>query len=104
LSLRLELAAFAAGYLDRLALVAAAGLILLKRWSQFPLWVMAASLLTPLFQTVAALKLASAPAALWRRLLWLPFFFGIDIAMAASGFWGAVWQKPQLWEERRIRQ
>ena len=104
LPVRLELAAFAGGYLDRLALVAAGGLILLKRWSQFPVWVVVASLLTPFIQTVAALKLANAPAALWRRLLWLPVFFGVDIAMAASGLWGAVWQKPQRWEERRVRQ
>ena len=103
LALRLELAAFALGYLDRLALALAAGLILLRKWSRFPVWVVIFSLVTPFVQMIAALKLAGASAAMWRRLGWLPFFFGLDMAMAASGFWATIRRAPQIWEERRGR-
>ena len=101
--MRLELLAFSMGYLDRLALAAAAGLLLLRRWSQFPGWVLTVSLMTPLFQTMAALKLARAPLTLWRNLFWLPLFFGLDLAMVANGFWQTLKRAPQHWEDRRSR-
>ena len=103
LLLRLELVAFAAGYLDRVALVLAGGLLLFRKWTRFPAWVMAASLLTPFWQTIAALKIARAPGAMWARIVWLPLFFGLDLAMAASGLWSTLKQTPQIWEERRGR-
>lgn len=103
LLLRLELATFALGYLDRMALAVGAVLLVLKRWTQFPGWVLIASLLTPLLQTIAALKIARAPQALWARIIWLPLFFGLDLAMAVSGLWATLRQSPPTWEERRGR-
>lgn len=102
--LRLELAIFALGYLDRLALLAAAGLALIeasvRRWLGR---VIALSLLTPLLQIVVALVIDRAPPGLWRRLMWLPFFFAVDLAMAAAGMAATLRQSPQIWEERRAR-
>lgn len=100
--LRLELLLFSVGYLDRLALVAAGGLALLG--SRIARWSVAVTLLTPLIQVLAALSLVRTPAALWRRMVWLPIFFGLDIAMAANGFGGKLLSLPQIWEDRRTRQ
>ncbi|MCB9098554.1 MAG: glycosyltransferase [Anaerolineales bacterium] len=100
--LRLELLIFSMGYLDRLALVAAGGLALLG--SRVARWSVAVTLVTPLVQVMAALSLVRAPLALWRRIVWLPVFFGLDIAMAANGFWGKLLSLPQIWEDRRTRQ
>lgn len=104
LPLRLELLAFSLGYLDRLALLAGVGLALCQRKSRSLLaGVVVASLLTPLFQIMAALTIAREPLAMWLRIVWLPFFFLLDIAMAATGLWKTLKQSPQIWEERRVR-
>jgi cellulose synthase/poly-beta-1,6-N-acetylglucosamine synthase-like glycosyltransferase len=100
-SLRLELLAFSLGYLDRLALLAGLGLALTKnRWVTLAL---AISLLIPFLQVVAVLKIAREPAAMWGRAIWLPFFLGLDIAMAVAGFWNTWRGMPQIWEERQDR-
>jgi biofilm PGA synthesis N-glycosyltransferase PgaC len=101
---RLELLLFALGYLDRLA-VAAGSLLLLTGRAKRPLtWLLPVSLLTPVVQTIAALALEHAPAAVWTRLGWLPFFFLLDVAMAATGLWRSLRQSPRRWEERQARQ
>ncbi|MCB0225288.1 MAG: glycosyltransferase [Anaerolineae bacterium] len=99
--LRLELLIFSVGYLDRLALLAVGGLALLG--SRIARWSVAVTLLTPLVQVLAALSLTRAPLALWRRVIWLPVFLGLDMAMAANGFWGKLLSLPQIWEDRRTR-
>jgi len=101
--LRLELLIFTVGYLDRLALLGAGVLLLLGRGSPFLEWVFVLSLLTPLLQVLAALRIARAPRVMWGRVFGLPFFFGLDVAMALAGFWKTVRQAPQIWEERRVR-
>ncbi|NJN95545.1 MAG: glycosyltransferase [Anaerolineales bacterium] len=102
--LRLELLMFALGYLDRLALLAGAALAVLHRPSRSLLGrVLAASLLTPLLQIIAALALDRAPRVLWLQIVWLPFFFMLDMAMAAAGMWETLKQSPQIWEERAAR-
>lgn len=101
--IRLELLLFALGYLDRLAL-AAGTLLLLTGLVKRPLtWLLPLALLTPLVQTIVALALERAPAAMWLRLSWLPFFFLLDMAMAAAGLWRTLRQSPRWWEERRVR-
>ncbi len=100
---RLELLLFALGYLDRLAVVAGSLLLLFGRAKRPLRWLLPLSLLTPLVQTIAALALEQAPAAMWTRLCWLPFFFLFDVAMAATGLWHTLRQSPPLWEERRVR-
>lgn len=101
LRLRLELLIFSVGYLDRLALLAALGLAIAK--SKSAALVVTVSLLTPMLQVATALKIAQAPAALWRQIIWLPLFFVIDAAMAVTGFINTVRQTPKIWEERRAR-
>lgn len=96
--LRLELMLFALGYLDRLALILAGLLSFHQRW----LWrVIALHLLTPWFQLGAALRGESA--ALWRRLVWLPLFYAVDVAMAMAGTWQSLRHAPRIWEERQSR-
>ncbi|MFQ5612684.1 MAG: glycosyltransferase [Anaerolineae bacterium] len=103
-ALRLELLAFSLGYLDRLALLGGAVLALLHRRSRRLLGrAIALSLLTPFCQTLAALAVDRAPPVMWARVVWLPVFFGLDLAMAASGLWGTLRGTPQTWEERRSR-
>jgi cellulose synthase/poly-beta-1,6-N-acetylglucosamine synthase-like glycosyltransferase len=103
LSLRLELLTFSLGYLDRLAVLAGAGLSLFKA-TRWPLgWILAFNLLTPVFQIVAALKMGREPPAMWGRMIWVPFFFGLDIAMAGAGLWKMLKQSPKIWEERQAR-
>jgi biofilm PGA synthesis N-glycosyltransferase PgaC len=100
--LRLELLLFSLGYLDRLALLAGVILALLK--NRLALWAVGLSLFTPWVQVVAALKIANEPPAMWWRIIWLPIFFGVDIAMALAGFWNTLRQTPKIWEERRHRE
>ena len=115
LPLRLELALFSLGYLDRVFLLL--GLLLLfvmrdacgvKRVAYFlrpssphsspphPVTLspchlvtlsLAASLLTPLFQVIVALRLTRAPLAMWRRVILLPAFFVIDILATLVSLW-----------------
>jgi cellulose synthase/poly-beta-1,6-N-acetylglucosamine synthase-like glycosyltransferase len=101
LPLRVELLLFALGYLDRLALLV--GLMLALTGRRLVGWSVVASLMAPLLQTMAALKLAQAPAALWRQTIWLPLFFALDVAMAIAGLWGTLRRAPQIWEERGSR-
>jgi hypothetical protein len=105
LFLRLELLAFALGYLDRLALLVGAGLTLVlgRQARSIVGGVVVVSLLTPLVQIMAALGVSRQPSALWRRITWVPLFFIIDIAMAVTGLWGTLKQTTQIWEERRTR-
>lgn len=101
LPVRLELLFFSLGYLDRLALLAGVGLALLKQ--RLAAGAIIISLLTPFLQVMAALAIAQESALLWRRVTWLPFFFGLDLAMACVGFWETVRKTPQIWEERQSR-
>jgi len=103
LPLRLELVFFTWGYLDRLALLVTGALLCLGRITRPLTWVVPLSLLTPLLQIMAALKIDQAPLAMWRCLIWVPVFFAIDIAMAATGFWHTLKKSPAIWEERRVR-
>lgn len=86
--LRLELCLFAAGYVDRLALVGAmVGLVWRgatgRDW-EWPLVLLLLVLLTPLLQAIMALQLEKAPAGLWWRLVYLPIFLPLDMAMAVA--------------------
>jgi cellulose synthase/poly-beta-1,6-N-acetylglucosamine synthase-like glycosyltransferase len=101
LTVRLELLLFSLGYLDRLALLAGLGLALLKQ--RLAAGAVILSLLTPFLQVMAALKIGREPAPMWRRMVWLPFFFGLDLAMACTGFWETIRKTPQIWEERQSR-
>jgi 1,2-diacylglycerol 3-beta-glucosyltransferase len=102
--LRLELLTFSLGYLDRLALLAGALLALVHRQQRGLLSkIITASLLTPLLQLIAALIIAGEGPAMWLRIIWLPFFFILDMAMAVVGMGATLMQSAQIWEERRAR-
>jgi 1,2-diacylglycerol 3-beta-glucosyltransferase len=102
--LRLELLTFSLGYLDRLALLAGALLALVHRQQRGLLSkIITASLLTPLLQLIAALIIAGEGPSMWLRIVWLPFFFILDMAMAVVGMGATLMQSAQIWEERRVR-
>ncbi len=104
LPLRLELLTFSLGYLDRLALLGGAGLLLIGQ-SRGPLrWSLPLSLFTPFLQILTALKAGRQPAAMWRQMVWVPLFFLLDIAMALAGVWNTVRRSQKIWEERQTRQ
>lgn len=99
--LRLELLAFVAGYVDRVAwLVLGLWLVGKTAVSRRPplpfLTILLMSLITPLFQAMVALRHAQAPAALWRRLWLLPCVLPLDMAIGLAG----LLQKRVLWEAR----
>jgi len=86
LLLRIELAVFSSGYFDRLLALPAAGLYLLGRAPASLTAVLAVYLLTPLLQTVAALRVSRSPETLYGRLPVLPVFYLVDIGVSVFGF------------------
>ena len=99
--LRLELLLFSLGYLDRLAL-----LIALTCWWQRPSRSAALNislnLLTPLLQIIYALKQNKAPNLLWQRLIYLPFFYTLDIAATLTSTLQKLTRQPVRWEPRSL--
>jgi hypothetical protein len=99
--MRVELLAFASGYVDRAAwLVISLWVVAKTAVAHRPpfifLTVLATSLITPLFQAVVALRHAHAPSALYWRALLLPLLLPLDVASSLSG----LLQKVAHWEER----
>ncbi len=108
LTVRLELLVFSLGYLDRVALTTAVFYtvvhITVPRNSfhipRLLLSIIGLSLLTPFLQILIALRLTRQPFAMWRRVLWVPIFFVVDMAMATVGLWNTIKRSPQVWEAR----
>jgi cellulose synthase/poly-beta-1,6-N-acetylglucosamine synthase-like glycosyltransferase len=99
--MRLELLAFASGYVDRAAwLVISLWVVAKTAVTRRPpfifLTILATSLITPLFQAVAALRHAQAPSALYWRVLLLPLLLPLDVASSLNG----ILQRVAYWEER----
>jgi cellulose synthase/poly-beta-1,6-N-acetylglucosamine synthase-like glycosyltransferase len=99
--MRVELLAFASGYVDRAAwLVISLWIVVKSAVTRHPpfifLTILATSLITPLFQAVVALRYAQAPSALYWRVLLLPLLLPLDVASSLSG----LLQKVAHWEER----
>ena len=104
LTIRLELLFFSVGYLDRLAIFCGAVLAIFNQAVRGRLIrILFLSLLTPVVQIIIALTIARESLAMWLRVVWLPLFFGLDIAMAATGLWTTLVRAPQIWEERHAR-
>jgi cellulose synthase/poly-beta-1,6-N-acetylglucosamine synthase-like glycosyltransferase len=102
LRLRIELAMFSLGYLDRLALLAAIGLSGLRVACQpgrrgWLRRVLAFSLLMPLLQIVVALRLDRAPRGMWLRLPVVPLLFGLDVLVAARAMIDSILDRPRSW-------
>lgn len=104
LRLRIELCTFAAGYIDRVLLIAGLALAAIdarhRSVLDFPRWVLAASLLSPLLTIVSALLVCHEPLARHRRLPLVPAFFLIDILAALKGTLDALVKRPRCW--RRV--
>lgn len=103
--LRLELLAFAAGYLDRPALLLALLTLLARRlltsqWSPRLAGLIFTALLLPWLQLPLALRHARAPRALWQRLYLVPLFFPLDVAMALAGHSRRRRRRVTTWEPR----
>jgi cellulose synthase/poly-beta-1,6-N-acetylglucosamine synthase-like glycosyltransferase len=108
-ALRVELALFMAGYLDRVALLAAAGLsavgALRADLVSFPRTVFLLALVSPFAQIVALFVEQRAPAAMWLRLPLIPLLFGLDVLAAIEALAGAVTGRRSAWgrTERRAQ-
>ncbi len=104
LPLRVELLLFAAGYLDRLALLSA---LLITTLSYFlgsalvlPLLaVILLSLVTPLGQIVALFLKERMDRAMWVRLPLIPVFFALDIFAAIRSMLETLSNQPRLWSK-----
>jgi cellulose synthase/poly-beta-1,6-N-acetylglucosamine synthase-like glycosyltransferase len=108
LRLRIELALFSLGYLDRLALLAGFALKVAgsKPWSpgggrrtkDEPLGsALKIALLMPLLQIAAALLIDRAPKAMWLRLPAVPLLFGLDILVAVRAAFESLLNRPRMW-------
>lgn len=102
LPLRVELLLFTAGYLDRLALMAAGLLLilscLLHSATFLPLLgFVLLSVLTPMAQIVALFFKERMSLAMWIRLPLVPVFFALDIFAALRSMLETLLNQPRLW-------
>ena len=103
--LRLELLLFSLGYLDRLALLAAAALLLsdalLHTQFGFPAWLLIAVLALPYLQVVAVFWRTRQPTAWWLRLPYLFFLFPVDLLVAVRSTLDTLLSRPRTWTPMR---
>lgn len=108
LRLRIELALFSLGYVDRLALLAGLALKVVgskprssdegRQTKDEPLGtVLKIGLLMPLLQIAAALLIDRAPKAMWFRLPAVPLLFGLDILVAMRAMIESLLNRPRMW-------
>ncbi len=81
--LRLELAMFSLGYLDRLALLMAMGLQTM-----------------PVIQIAAVFAHQRVPRSMWRRFPTIPLLFGFDVFTAVRAALDSVLNRPRVWPQR----
>lgn len=105
-ALRLELWLFALGYLDRLALMMACGLLAQKRAARarsseggLLAALVGMTLLLPYAQIVLAFAAERASLSWWLRLPLVPFFFLIDIAAALWSTMLSLARRPRVWQQ-----
>jgi cellulose synthase/poly-beta-1,6-N-acetylglucosamine synthase-like glycosyltransferase len=101
--LKLELTFFALGYADRLALLAGAFFtavdVVRPATFGFPVTVWLIYFGVPALEMLAALALAREPAGMYLRLAYVPFFFALDIAVAAWSSAQSIVRKPLRWRQ-----
>ena len=109
LPLKLELTFFALGYADRLALLAGAAFtavdVVRPATFLFPRLTWLLYFGVPAIEMLAALRLAREPLAMYQRLVYVPFFFALDVAVAAWSSAQSALRQPVRWgqTERRHR-
>jgi biofilm PGA synthesis N-glycosyltransferase PgaC len=101
LPLRLELLLFAAGYLDRIALMSAVLLtaisyLISKELSPL-FFIILFSLMTPLAQIIALFIKERMKAAMWIRLPLIPVFFALDIFAALRAMLDTLLNRSRFW-------
>lgn len=103
LPLKLELTFFALGYADRLALLAGAVFtavdVVRPGTFGFPPFVWLLYFAVPALEMLAALALAREPASMYARLAYVPFFFALDIAVAAWSSAQSALRRPVRWTQ-----
>lgn len=99
LPMRIELAIFSVGYLDRLALLLALALALFDVSRPLMLWGVALSLGLPLIQILAAFIFDRARPGMWLRLPFVPFFFVLDAATAVWAMAATLLNLPRVWSK-----
>ena len=106
LVVRLELWLFALGYLDRLALMMACGLLVQKRATRarsseggLLAAIASTTLLLPYAQIMLAFAAERASLSWWLRLPLVPFFFLIDIAAALWSTVLSLARRPRVWQQ-----
>jgi cellulose synthase/poly-beta-1,6-N-acetylglucosamine synthase-like glycosyltransferase len=101
--MRLELALFSLGYLDRLALLGITGVLMLNaitgrgQAQGLPLLGIALNLGLPMIQIIAALTFDRAPWAMWVRLPLVPLFFMLDAGVAVWSMALTLLNRPRVW-------
>ncbi len=103
LALKLELTFFALGYADRLALLAGALFTAVDAVRPatfgFPAGIWLIYFGVPALEMLAALRLAGEPPGMYARLVYVPFFFVLDVAAAAWSSAQSVLKKPVRWTQ-----
>jgi cellulose synthase/poly-beta-1,6-N-acetylglucosamine synthase-like glycosyltransferase len=105
--MRLELAIFSVGYLDRLALLGMVGLIGVNmvlgqgggQAQGLPLLGIVLNLGLPLVQIIAVLMYDRAPLGMWLRLPLVPLFFVLDAGIAVWSMWLTLLNRPRVWTQ-----
>ncbi|MBL8046519.1 MAG: glycosyltransferase family 2 protein [Anaerolineales bacterium] len=98
--MRAELMMFSVGYLDRLALLLAVGLLLVGAEPRGWLWVgITLSLGLPFVQIIATLAAQHVPLGFWLRLPLVPLFFALDIALAVWAMFLTLLNRPRVWTQ-----
>jgi cellulose synthase/poly-beta-1,6-N-acetylglucosamine synthase-like glycosyltransferase len=100
-SMRLELALFALGYLDRLALLAALIMKCFDRVFRFPSAVLLVALITPFVQILSVFIAERAPFEMWVRLPAIPILFGLDVWAAVRAMAESLLDRPRAWTRTR---
>jgi len=99
LPVRVELAVFSLGYLDRLALLAAIALAAVGIARPLMTWSIGVSLAVPFLQIIAALAFDRAPLAVWLRLPWVPLLSVCDAFVAVWAAASTVLNLPRVWHK-----
>lgn len=97
LLMRLELAIFSVGYLDRLALLAAILFAILGIFRPLMSLGIALALVLPFIQIIATLIFDRAPPGMWIRLPLTPAFFVLDAATAVWAMVATLLNLPRVW-------
>ena len=101
--MRIELALFSLGYLDRLAFLGAVVLIALDLYLGIEQWrllgiAIVVSYMLPFAQIVGAFRYDRVPRGMWLRLPLVGLFFVIDVFVAVGATLGSLFARPRVWQ------